>query len=225
MKPENPTLGIVMLNTNFPRPVGDIGNPATWPFETRYRTVKAALVSEIVQFDMPESGVIADIRHAIDELVAEGVDAIATSCGFLGALQSEIQSDLAVPFISSALLWLPDLRHQYGEGASFGVLTFDGRKLRPLHFGSAGNTDCTIEGVENGQELHRVVTGDLPDLDEERACQDILDAVARLMKRAPGLSAIILECTNMSPYREVIEHECDLPVFDINGLILKQLET
>ena len=62
-------------------------------------------------------------------------------------------------------------------------------------------------------------------LDEERACQDILDAVARLTSRALNLSALILECTNMSPYREVIEHESGLPVFDINGLIFKQLET
>jgi len=225
MKPEKSVIGIVMLNTSFPRPVGDIGNPDTWPFETRYKTVKAALVSEIVQSELPAAVVIQDIQDAIDELVEEGVDVITTSCGFLGALQSEIQNTLPVPFISSALLWLPELRQLYGDEATFGVLTFDSRKLRPLHFGIAGEGGCVIEGVESGLELHRVVTGGLPGLDERQACQDVLDAAVRLKSRAPGISALILECTNMSPYREVIEHESGLPVFDINSLIFKQLES
>ena len=38
-------LGVVMLATKFPRLLGDIGNPETFPFETRYRRVSAATVS------------------------------------------------------------------------------------------------------------------------------------------------------------------------------------
>ena len=35
-------VGILMLETRFPRIVGDMGNAATWPFPVFYRTVKGA---------------------------------------------------------------------------------------------------------------------------------------------------------------------------------------
>lgn len=224
MPPENPVLGIVMLNTSFPRLVGDIGNPDTWPFEARYRRVEAAWVSEVVQSELPTSGIIADIREAINELVEGGADAIATSCGFLGCLQEDIQRDLPIPFMSSALLWLPELRGKFGDEATFGILTFDSRKLGPLHFGAGGHDDCEIEGIETGQELHRVVAGNLRELDQEKARQDVLAATQRLLSRALNLSALVLECTNMSPYIKAIEDESRLPVFDINSLILRHLK-
>ena len=42
-----PLLGILMLNTRFPRPPGDIGNPETWPFPVRYEVVVYDIVSLI----------------------------------------------------------------------------------------------------------------------------------------------------------------------------------
>jgi hypothetical protein len=33
------TLGVLMLDTRFPRVKGDIGNPATFDFPVRYRVV------------------------------------------------------------------------------------------------------------------------------------------------------------------------------------------
>ena len=43
-----PSLGILMLNTRFPRPPGDIGNPETWPFPVLYQVIEAATVDRVV---------------------------------------------------------------------------------------------------------------------------------------------------------------------------------
>lgn len=48
-----PLLGILMLNTRFPRPPGDIGNPETWPFPVRYEVVEPATVGRVVTADPP----------------------------------------------------------------------------------------------------------------------------------------------------------------------------
>ncbi len=37
-----PAVGILMLDTRFPRFPGDIGNAATWPFPVLYRAVRDA---------------------------------------------------------------------------------------------------------------------------------------------------------------------------------------
>ena len=47
-KPAGP-LGILMLETAFPRVPGDIGNPATWPFPVDYRVVKGASPDQVVR--------------------------------------------------------------------------------------------------------------------------------------------------------------------------------
>jgi hypothetical protein len=35
-------LGVLMLDTRFPRPRGDVGNATTWPFPVRYKIVNGA---------------------------------------------------------------------------------------------------------------------------------------------------------------------------------------
>ena len=40
-------LGVVMLNTRFPRLPGDIGNPETFSFPVVYRRVEAATVAAL----------------------------------------------------------------------------------------------------------------------------------------------------------------------------------
>ena len=39
---EATSIGILMLETRFPRIPGDVGNARTWPFPVRYRVVPGA---------------------------------------------------------------------------------------------------------------------------------------------------------------------------------------
>ena len=43
------TLGILMLETQFPRIPGDIGNALTWPFPVQYRIVRGATPDNVVR--------------------------------------------------------------------------------------------------------------------------------------------------------------------------------
>src|SRR5205807_10461921 len=96
-------LGILMLETRFPRPPGDVGNALTWPFPTHYRVVKGAHPSRIMGRD-PDPGLLAPFLDAARELEAHGVRAITTSCGFLAVFQRELASAVSVPVVTSALL-------------------------------------------------------------------------------------------------------------------------
>ena len=213
-------LGVVLLNTRFPRLAGDIGNPESFPFPVVYRRVEAATVASVVR----EGAVAEEAAQALisaAETLAEddGVSLIATSCGFLGALQERLEQAVPVPVIASAFALLPFLRQVYGESATIGVLTFDARRLRAAHFGPWSDAGTLVEGIEGGRELHRVIAGDLPTLDREAAEAEVCAAGKRLLARGPELAAILLECTNLSPYRRALAEATGRPVYDLNHAI------
>jgi len=204
-----------MLATRFPRLPGDIGNPASFPFPVLYRLVPSARVGAVVRDAGPQPSVADAIVAAARELESEGADLIATSCGFLGGLQDRLQTACSAPVLASALVILPWLRLLYGRTAPIGVLTFDARALSPLHFGAGADGPLVVEGLEQGAELFPVISEDRPTLDRERAAADAVGAARQLAAHEPGLAAILLECTNLSPYRDRIAAATGLPVYDI----------
>ncbi len=214
-----PRLGVVVLDTAFPRPVGDIGNPASFDWETRYRVVPGVTVPSVVTGDEVAAELVERLVDAVVALARDGVDLIATSCGFLGALQAELQRASRVPVLSSALCLLPLLRSVYGSGRPLGVITFDARVLSRRHFGPWFDEELVIEGLEQGSELHRVIAGNLPQMDTRAARADAVVAARRLLGHAPSVGAVVLECTNLAPYRAEIRAAIGRPVYDINSAI------
>jgi Asp/Glu/hydantoin racemase len=212
-------LGIIMLETRFPRIPGDIGNGLTWPFPVLYRVVPGATPERVVL--QGAKGLLPDFIAAAKELVALGAEAISTSCGFLCIFQKEIAAAVGVPVATSSLLQVPWVEGLLPPGKRVGVITVSPVSLTPAHFAAAGMApDTPVMGIENGRELYRVlVRQDKPELDAAAAEQDILDAGRALVAAHPEVGAIVLECTNMPPYAAALQAELGLPVHDVVSLI------
>lgn len=217
-----PTLGLLMLQTRFPRPLGDIGNPATFPYRTITHVLPRIGAAEVVTAEALPPGIVEQVRELARSLEAEGADLIATSCGFLSPLQDVLAESVAVPVVSSALWVMPHLRVMHGRSAPLGILTFDSRQLSPRHIPDHG--PYAVEGVEGGRELYRVIANDEAELKLGLARDDAVAAACRLMDRLPDCRAIVLECTNLPPYRDAIRQATDLPVYDIRQLIRWHLD-
>src|SRR5881628_761607 len=99
------TVGILVLDTRFPRIVGDIGNARTFPFPVRYRRVTGADPDLVVR--RGAEGLLAAFVEGAQELEREGVGAITTSCGFLIKYQRELARVVRVPVLTSSLLLVP----------------------------------------------------------------------------------------------------------------------
>jgi len=211
-----PVLGILMLKTAFPRPLGDVGNPATWPCATLYTMVESAPVAAVVtEGPLPPSLVEAFIA-AGRELVDRGATLITTSCGFLVTAQAALQDALPVPVVTSSLLQIPALQGELPPGRRVGVVTFDSRRLTAAHLAAAGaSADTPIAGLEGGRELYRMISQNLPALDAARAEADLLAAGLALGAAAPELGCVVLECTNLPPYRAALARRLGLPVHDL----------
>ena len=64
-------IGILMLDTIFPRIPGDIGNALSYPFPVRYKVVKDAFCERIMG-DQVDEELLAPFIKAAQELEAEG---------------------------------------------------------------------------------------------------------------------------------------------------------
>src|SRR5262245_47489512 len=131
-----PPLGILMLETRFPRLPGDVGNPASWTFPVRHRVVRDASPERVVRGRA--EGLVDAFIAAGCALAAEGAGALITTCGFLALHQRELAHALPVPFASSSLMQLPMLERTLPCGKRAGVITIDAASLTKAHLAAVG---------------------------------------------------------------------------------------
>ena len=211
-------LGILKLESRFPRLPGDIANPATWPFPVMIREVKGADPRRVVEGRA--KGLLEPFIEGARALEAEGAAGITTSCGFLSLFQKDLAAAVRVPLAASSLMQVPLAAATLPPGKRVGIITISGRALASDHLAAAGVApDTPVEGVEEGSELARVILQDLPELDAQAAARDVLDAAQRLIARHPEVGALVLECTNMAPYARRLGEVTGLPVHSVVNFI------
>lgn len=217
-----PLLGVVMLDTHFPRPPGDIGHAATFAFPVVYRRVAGAVPRRVVVDADPR--LLEPFVDAARELASEGVRAIATSCGFLAIFQREMQAAVDIPVWTSSLLLVAELERDLAAGRRVGIVTVDATSLAEAHLRAAGApVDAPIEGLAVDSALRRCLLDDLDHLDADEACRATVAAAMRLVARHPEVATIVLECTNLPPYAQAVRAATGRPVHDITTLIAQRL--
>ena len=208
------SVGILMLETRFPRIPGDMGNAETWPFPVLYKVVPGASPRRVVC--ERADGLLDEFLAAADELVRLGADGITTTCGFLSLYQREIAAHVGVPVAASSLMQVPFIERVLPLGKRVGVLTVSAAHLSVEHMRAAGaDPETPVVGTDDGSEFSRVMINDEERLDVAAAERDILAAGDRLVASHEGIGAVLLECTNMVPYARALSQRLRLPVFSI----------
>jgi hypothetical protein len=212
-----PAIGVLMLETRFARPVGDIGNRNGFDFPLLFETVRGAAVERVVRGRA--EGLLAPFVAAGRRLVARGAGAIATSCGFLAIHQRALAGALPVPVAASSLLQVPWVNALLPPGRCCGVITFDADALDGAHLAAAGApADTPVAGMPRGGALQSAVLDDTP-LDLARVRGEAVGAARALLRRHPDVAALVLECTNLPPYSSAIRQACGVPVYDARNLL------
>jgi len=207
-------VGILMLETRFPRIPGDMGHAETWPFPVLYKVVPGASPRRVVCDGA--RGLLDKFLDAADELVRLGADGITTTCGFLSLYQREIAAHVGVPVATSSLMQIPFIEGVLPAGKRVGVLTVSAANLTEEHLRAAGaDPETPVVGTDDGDEFTRVMINDEERLDIAAAERDILAAGDALVSRHPDVGAALLECTNMVPYARALSERLRLPVFSI----------
>lgn len=210
-------VGILMLDSRFPRVPGDTGNAFTWPFPVRYKVVRGATPDLVVR--RGAAGTFEAFAAAAEELVADGVDGITTTCGFLSVFQADLSARLGVPVLTSTLMQVALVDRLLPPGRRTGVISVSASTLTQAHLTEAGAPpDTPVVGTESGAEFTRAILGDELELDCAKAEADILEAGERLVAAHPEVGAVVLECTNMAPYARALSEHLRLPVYDMYAI-------
>ena len=212
------SVGILMLEAQFPRIVGDVGNAATFPFPVHYKIVRGASPDRVVR--QQSDGLLGAFVDAAKELEADGVDGISTTCGFLAQFQDELAAAVSIPVATSSLMQVELVNRMLGAGKRAGILTISASSLTEMHLAKAHVPPGTPIGTtEGGREFTEAVLGNKAELDVEAAREDNVEAALKLQADNSDLGAIVLECTNMPPFAADIQAATGLPVFSVVTLI------
>jgi Asp/Glu/hydantoin racemase len=214
------TVGILMLDTRFPRIPGDMGNATTFPFPVRYERVSGADPDLVVR--RGAAGLLPAFVEGARRLEREGVGAITTNCGFLVKFQRELAQSVQVPVFTSSLLLVPLVHRLLPPGRRVGIMTVNAGSLTAEQLAGAGidgDIPIAVAGMETEKEFTRVLLGNELVLDVDAAREEHARVARRLIGEHPDVGAIVLECTNMPPYAADIQRETGLPVFDIVSLV------
>ena len=211
--PATARLGILMLDTRFPRIPGDVGNPATFDFPVSYKVVTGATPDAIVCAD-PEPFVKAFIAVG-QQLISQGCTGIATTCGFLSLLRPRLAQALGVPVAASALEQVAQIQAALPVDRVVGIVTISAASLTRDHLSVAGvPSDCPVVGTDGGS-FSRAILASAPTLDVAAARAEVVQAARSLVAARPDVGAIVLECTNMPPYAAEVARATGRPVHTI----------
>lgn len=209
-------LGILILDTKFPRIVGDIGNAESFPFPVLYEKLDGIGPQQAVRDAPGRDDLIDVLASATQRLVARGAKGISTSCGFLALVQRELAARSPVPVATSSLLQVPLVQRTLPAGRRVGIITAEARSLTKAHLEAVDVDPATpIAGMKEGGSFARTFLGNHTELDRDAVQRELIEAGRKLIADHADIGAIVLECTNLPPYARALHEAIGLPVYDV----------
>ena len=208
---------LLQLDTQFPRIPGDVGSVDTFKCDLEIIRVPNATVKEVVNSN-PNQIDLDPFFNAINKATG---DLITTSCGFLSPFQSELDAICNVPFIASSLVQLEHLKNIYTP-PELQIITFDAVKLGVAHLPEKCEDFAgSIYGLNSNAHLRKVIENNIKQLDPVKAAIDVCAVVEQNNNKL--VKSILLECTNLPPYKSEIRRISNVPIYDILTAIENEL--
>lgn len=207
-------VGALVFSTVTPRIPGDAGNNGSYKFPICYEIVKGGFADLIEGSQEIKDNII----NAVLNLKNKGIKAIVGDCGLMSLYQNEIGSIAKLPVAASSLCMIPTIWEFMGRDGSIGIITGHSKLLSKKHLLNSGwreDISITIQGMEEEEHFTEIVINGGLDLDINKMELDVINATNKLMGKSDKIRAILIECSNLGTYSDVINQITGLPVIDI----------
>jgi len=208
-------VGILTLDTVFPRIPGDVGNATTFDFPVRFAVVRGASPRRVVHEQDP--ALLKPFIEAAQELEAAGCRAITTTCGFLALFQQEMAAAVGVPMFTSSLMQMPTVQRMLRPDRVIGVLTAHSDALNPRVLAAVGaeGVPHVVGGSQDAPDFYNVFVQNRDWIDTDKVETQLVALAARMVEREPRIGAFVCEGTNFSSWGHAIQAATGRPFFDI----------
>jgi Asp/Glu/hydantoin racemase len=207
-------LGILLLDTTFPRIPGDVGNERSYPFPVRIKKVHGATVQRVVYDADPTLREL--FINAARELEGEGVAAITSSCGFLSPIQKDVAEAVNIPVFLSSLMQVPIVYAMTQNKVA--IITANAQSMTKLVRENAGitsNIPVEVIGMEDVSAFRDPILKDGATLDRKQIEAEMVVRAEHLIRQHPEIGSFVFECHNLAPYAQAVQAATGKPVFDI----------
>ncbi len=208
--------GLMQLETL----VGNSTNLASYNYPVRLCHVRGANIHTILE--NPDTAVLRTMIDDAKAMVADGIKAITTSCGFNAIFQRELAAAVNVPVFASSLLQVPLVRQTQHPASEICILTAKASALRPAHMtsvGIAGMEGLRVFGLEACQAWNTIFIDPDAAVDLEEIEREVVAIALSAVAKHPNIRAFVLECTDLPPFSAAIRRQTGLPVFDFITMI------
>merc|ERR1712070_363779 len=217
-KKQNPVLGVIRLDYNYPPAAGDIDCPGSYGYDVLFRVVPG-LTFEMAQSGRMTRAVTEEFKAGIKWLESKGASGITGDCGFMMAFQPIARDVATVPCFMSSMVQCPMVSVAFDKYDKILILTANSATLKPQKdtlLNACGfdvdDTRFLIMGCQDVPGFDAVAKGEAVDV--EYVTPGIVKMTKDILERQPSIRAIILECTELPPYSDALRQATGLPVWD-----------
>jgi hypothetical protein len=211
-------LAILQLDTNFPRIAGDICCRETFSSNVNIIKIKNASVSQIISKN-PEEQHFINFKN---QILTTREKLITTSCGFTFYWQSLFNKLTKSNIVTSSLCCLEEKRKYFNDNEIL-IFTFDAEILNFLLISKLKIPfEGHILGLKKNNHLYKLISYDKNNYDFEKNSYELKELLWRTIKNL-NIKLIILECTNLSPYKTIFRDIFRGEIVDLLVLIDKKI--
>merc|ERR1719329_1643797 len=217
-KKQNPVLGVVRLDYNYPPAAGDIDCPGSYGYDVVFRVIPG-LTFEMAQSGRMTRAVTEEFKAGIKWLESKGASGITGDCGFMMAFQPIAREVATVPCFMSSMVQCPMVSVAFDKYDKILILTANSATLKPQKdtlLNSCGfdvdDTRFLIYGCQDVPGFDAVAKGEAVDV--EFVTPGVVKMTKDILQRQPSIRAILLECTELPPYSDALRQATGLPVWD-----------
>ena len=211
-------LAILQLDTKFKRIAGDICCKKTFLKNVNIIKINNTSVTDIISKNPNEQ----HYENFKNKILSIKEDIISTSCGFTYNWQSSLNKLTESEVITSSLCCLDAKRKVYNDNEIL-IFTFDEEILKFLLFSKlkipfGGH----ILGLRKNGLLYKIILNNEKKYEYEKIYIELKELLWKTIKNLK-VKLIILECTNLSPYKNVFRNIFSGEIIDMLILIEKKI--
>jgi len=219
-------LGTLILDEVYPAFPGDLRNPSAYPYPMQLGVVKGIDCDMLIR-GKDKTPCRQPILDAAAELERFGCRALVAECGYFGYFQKDVRNHVDIPVFMSSLIQFNWIQQTISDSKSIGIICAEKNHLSDAHLAAADidlNSNFIVAGARDEyscpqfESLWNHNLGPAEGLYNENE-KELVEIATHFVGKNPGIGALLLECTSMTPFARAIQRAVDLPVFSWGTLL------